>query len=469
MKKVLFRNFLIAYCFIGIAGFLFISSAGSYLIEKRLEKEVSTTLYEAVHNIAANENVCANVSLANLETLRTQLSSMTSFLDSQIWILNMEGKIILNTQKETDSGEPEALESFDPAKWGNNYYQTGDFYGYFAQDMISVIAPITDNMTTKGYVCIHYRRSDLYQQRSSLLVIIDVLFLVIYAMTGLLVIFYYRVVCRPLKQISKGAAEYAAGNLSYQIPLDSENEIGYLANTLNYMATKLNHNGEYQRKFISDVSHDFRSPLTSIKGYVEAMLDGTIPPEMQEKYLKIIAFEASRLEKLTKSLLKLNDLDMKKRLMHFRKFDINETIKTTAAAFEGICTERRILLELLLSGKNLYVRADVEQIQQVLYNLLDNAIKFSYDDSSIILETTEKNDRIFVSIKDSGSGIPRSSLPKIWDRFYKSDPSRGLDQKGTGLGLSIVQEIIHAHNQNIDVISTEGVGTEFIFTLDKAK
>ena len=335
--------------------------------------------------------------------------------------------------------------------------------------MISVIAPITDNMTTKGYVCIHYRRSDLYQQRSSLLVIIYVLFLVIHAMTGLLVIFYYRVVCRPLKQISKGAAEYAAGNLSYQIPLDSENEIGYLANTLNYMATKLNHNGEYQRKFISDVSHDFRSPLTSIKGYVEAMLDGTIPPEMQEKYLKIIAFEASRLEKITKSLLKLNDLDMKKRLMHFRKFDINETIKTTAAAFEGICTERRILLELLLSGKNLYVRADVEQIQQVLYNLLDNAIKFSYDDSSIILETTEKNDRIFVSIKDSGSGIPRSSLPKIWDRFYKSDPSRGLDRKGTGLGLSIVQEIIHAHNQNIDVISTEGVGTEFIFTLDKAK
>ena len=111
--------------------------------------------------------------------------------------------------------------------------------------------------------------------------------------------------------------------------------MGYLSHSLNYMADKLNKNGEYQRQFISNVSHDFRSPLTSIKGYVEAMLDGTIPPEMQEKYLKVIAFESTRLEKLTRSLLTLNELDVKKRMMHMRRFDINETIRTTAATFEG--------------------------------------------------------------------------------------------------------------------------------------
>ena len=155
--------------------------------------------------------------------------------------------------------------------------------------------------------------------------------------------------------------------------------------------------------------------------------------------------------------------------MHFQKFDINETIKTTAATFEGICTERKILLELVLSGIELYAKADMEQIQQVLYNLLDNAIKFSNNGSSIIIETTEKNNKIFVSVKDHGSGIPKASLHKIWDRFYKIDASRGKDRQGTGLGLSIVQEIIHAHGQQINVISTEGVGTEFIFTLDKAK
>ena len=267
----------------------------------------------------------------------------------------------------------------------------------------------------------------------------------------------------------KGASEYASGNLEYKIQVTSDDEMGYLARTLNYMSDKLNKNGEYQRKFIANVSHDFRSPLTSIKGYVNAILDGTIPYEMQERYLKIIAFESERLEKLTRSLLTLNELDMKKRMMHIHRFDINDTIQNTAATFEGTCAGRQIRLELLLSGRELYVRADMEQIQQVLYNLLDNAIKFSHDCSSIQIETTVKNGRVFVSVKDHGTGIPKESLGKIWDRFYKIDASRGKDRKGTGLGLSIVKEIINAHNQNIDVISTEGVGTEFIFTLEKAK
>ena len=135
---------------------------------------------------------------------------------------------------------------------------------------------------------------------------------------------------------------------------------------------------------------------------------------MQERYLKIIAFESERLEKLTRSLLTLNELDMKRRMMHIHRFDINDTIKNTAATFEGICTNRQIRLELLLSGHELYVKADMEQIQQVLYNLLDNAIKFSNDNSSIQIETTVKNGKVFVSVKDHGTGIPKESLNKIW-------------------------------------------------------
>ena len=155
--------------------------------------------------------------------------------------------------------------------------------------------------------------------------------------------------------------------------------------------------------------------------------------------------------------------------MNIRKFDINDVIKNTANTFEVICSKKNIDLELLLSGRELFVEADMEQIQQVLYNLLSNAIKFSPDNSTITLETTEKNGKIFVSVKDHGIGIPKASLQKIWERFYKIDRSRGKDQKGTGLGLAIVKEILHAHGQHINVISTEGVGTEFIFTLEKAK
>ena len=310
---------------------------------------------------------------------------------------------------------------------------------------------------------------ELYQKRSGLLIILQIIFVVVYLMCGLLLLCYQIWVHRPMQQIIKGASEYANGDLAYRIPIKSEDEMGYLAKTLNYMADKINQNGEYQRTFIANVSHDFRSPLTSIKGYVEAILDGTIPPEMQDKYLNIISHEADRLEKLTRGLLVLNDLDERKRMMNIHRFDINDVIKNTANTFEGTCSKRNITLELLLSGRELFVEADLEQIQQVLYNLLDNAIKFSNDNSSINIETSVKNDHVFVSVKDHGVGIPKESLSKVWDRFYKSDASRGKDRKGTGLGLSIVKEIIKAHDQNINVISTEGVGTEFIFTLKRVK
>ena len=171
------------------------------------------------------------------------------------------------------------------------------------RDSLSVIAPITDNMTIKGYVAIHYMMSRLYQQRGRYLFILQFLFLLVYILMSLLLLVFRQYVHKPLTEIKKGVTEYAGGNLNYKIPVYTDDELGYLANNLNYMADKMNRNGEYQRQFISNISHDFRSPLTSIKGYVEAMMDGTIPVEMQDKYLKIIAYEADRLEKLTNCLL----------------------------------------------------------------------------------------------------------------------------------------------------------------------
>ncbi len=250
--------------------------------------------------------------------------------------------------------------------------------------------------------------------------------------------------------------------------VESEDEMGYLAATLSYMASEIARSEDDQKKFVANVSHDFRSPLTSIKGYLEAMIDGTIPPEMHEKYLSILLNETERLTKLTNSLLTLNNLNTKGIMLNKSDFDINGVIRNVAASFEGTCRERTIAIELVLTGDQMYVFADVDKIQQVLYNLLDNAIKFSHHDSIIKMETTEKHNKIFVSVKDSGIGIPKDDLKLIWDRFYKSDLSRGKDKKGTGLGLSITKEIIRSHGENINVISTEGVGTEFIFSLPKS-
>ena len=469
MKQHLYRKLLILYFAIGGICFLLLSSGGSYLVEKKLEKTTGASLYRTASHIASQEEIRQAVKNPDNDQISLALNSAADFQNADFWIIDTDGTVLINTSKNTSDSGGITVKNFRPSDYEDTDYSSGTFYGAFKETHLSTVVPIKDTDQIIGYLAIHYPMKNLYESRSNIVEVMIVIFIVIYALFFSFLLVYFFRVHKPLKEILKGALEFANGNLSYTIPVDSEDEMGYLSHSLNYMADKLNKNGEYQRQFISNVSHDFRSPLTSIKGYVEAMLDGTIQPEMQERYLKIIAFESTRLEKLTRSLLTLNELDVKKRMMHMRRFDINETIRTTAASFEGTCSERNIRLELLLAGKELFVRADMEQIQQVLYNLLDNAVKFSNDNSSIILETTVNHGKVFVSVKDHGTGIPKESLSKIWDRFYKIDASRGKDRKGTGLGLAIVKEIINAHKQNINVISTVGVGTEFIFTLEKAK
>ena len=275
------------------------------------------------------------------------------------------------------------------------------------------------------------------------------------------------VVYRPLRRITEGARAFAEGNLSYRIRIQSADEMGYLANTMNYMAEQLNASEENEKRFIQNVSHDFRSPLTSIKGYLEAILDGTIPPEMQEKYLHRVIGETDRLTKLTQDMLTINSLGAEQGLNR-SNFDINRVIRDTAASFEGQCMDKNIRLDLRFDVEQEMVYADLGRIQQVLYNLIDNAIKFSPPDSSIDIQSSELRGKIFVSVKDRGCGIPKKDAARVFDRFYKSDQSRGKDKKGTGLGLAIVKEIIQAHGENIDLVSTEGVGSEFIFSLPAA-
>ena len=235
------------------------------------------------------------------------------------------------------------------------------------------------------------------------------------------------------------------------------------------MAGELKNSNEYQRKFIANVSHDFRSPLTSIKGYAEAIRDGVVPYEMQDKYLGIIVSESERLTKLSREMLTLEKVDPMTAMLNPSVFNLNAMIKETSEAFGSACLSKNIVINLLLEGEEIYVRADYSRIQQVLYNLIDNAIKFSKKDSSIEIETSTLKNKARISVKDHGAGIASSDLPKIWERFYKTDPSRGRDPKGTGLGLSIVKDIIQAHNQKISVISTPGIGSEFTFTLDLAQ
>jgi signal transduction histidine kinase len=459
MKRTLFLKLMAGYLLFGFVSFFLVSTVTRTMVIDHMVTQSTSSLYEETNQIAST---CASDYYSgdtSLSVLQSEFDALALYLDARIWLMAPDGKVVLSSLSSDIGNE---FSQFDPT---NGYMMSGTFYHTFSEDVLSVYSPVTADYKVRGYIMIHKSISSITEDADNLMNVIYLTLLLIFLCAFILMAVILYVVYFPIRRITRVADDYARGDFTPRIEVNSNDEIGYLAASLNYMAAELDSLEEDQRKFISNVSHDFRSPLTSIKGYVEAILDGTIPYEMQDKYLNIILNETGRLTKLTSSLLELNNYDSRHSIMEIAPFDLNAIIKNTAASFEGTCSAKHLTIELILTDTQMVVQANEGKIQQVLYNLLDNAIKFSPEDSVITIETTQRSDKVFVSVKDRGIGISRDNINKIWERFYKIDSSRGKDKKGTGLGLSIVKEIILAHNENINVISTEGVGTEFIFTL----
>ncbi|GAA4290687.1 HAMP domain-containing sensor histidine kinase [Anaerocolumna aminovalerica] len=467
MKRKLWFNLFICYILAAVFMFTLLNTFGINRIEKKMTKEKRDVLYNEAASISSEYMNSFYKNQTSLDRLTNQIKVIGNILNARIWIVNKSGLVISDTRPEDSKVKEINVLNIDPDFLSETFSDYTVMPGVLREPMLSVVLPVSYNYQVQGFIVIHSALSQISNDAIYFVDGINLIFLAFLAFLCILFFVIYFFTIAPLSKLNKAAKEYTSGNYSYPLKLDRSDEYGDLANSLSYMAGEMNKLDDYQKKFVANISHDFRSPLTSIKGYAEAILDGTIPYEMKDKYLGIILFETERLNKLTSSLLTLNRFENRGTFLEITSFDINHIIKKTAESFEGTCTKKKITLNLVFSAKEIYVDADMGKIQQVLYNLLDNAIKFSPQNSSIKVATTEKGDKAFVSIKDYGIGIPKENIKKIWERFYKTDASRGKDKKGTGLGLSITKEIITAHDENINVISTKGVGTEFIFSLPR--
>lgn len=468
MHSNLYLKFIILYIIFGFLSIFTAATLGAQLVLDTIRDDDASRLYREATILATDQLSDYYSEDMSFTATRTLLNGVNIYLEADLWLTDTDGNVLLSVSSSGTGMVPKQIQDFDPAEAGGEQYLTGDYHGYYSDEVLTMIVPVTEGFSTKGYLLVHKPLSYFEEQQHSIMVCVYITLIVIYVLSFMIFLGIHLFIYLPLRKITEAAKQYASGNLDYEIPVNSQDEIGYLSASLNYMSTHLKDMEDYQKKFVANVSHDFRSPLTSIKGYIEAIADGTIAVELQGKYLNIILFETERLTDLTRDLLTLNEFDTKDLLLNKESFDLHEMMKQVAASFEGTCTSRKISIELLFASRVLYVHADRSKIQQVLYNLLDNAIKFSNPQSTVTIETTERGEKIFTSVRDYGIGIPKEDLSKIWERFYKSDLSRGKDKKGTGLGLAIVREIIQAHNENINVISTEGVGTEFIFSLPKS-
>lgn len=458
MKKTLYYKFILGYILFILVSILFIEVKGTDIIENRLISNKAEDMYNQAHYLAAYPNMVTSDSIYGISYV---LNADVIYLDSSNIVRYSSAYY-----RQIDE-----IPNFDITDLGSNTYTTSHFYNLYDEQMITVAMPVTENYTTCGYIVVNYPVSKLKPLLQDIMKRVYIIALAIFGFSLIILVIITFTVYFPVLKLSTAASEYAKGNLTYPglKNFTGDDEIGRLGVSLSFMASELNTLEEDQKKFIANISHDFRSPLTSIRGYIEAMKDGTIPPEMQEKYLDIVLFESERLTKLTSSLLTLNAWDTGSNRLDLTEVNIYQLIKPILISFEGKCNRKKINLDLTVESKDYIVYADKGKIEQVVYNLLDNAIKFSHNNSTIYISVKEKNDKIFVSVKDSGIGIPKDSLSKIWDRFYKTDLSRGKDKTGSGLGLPIAKEIIQSHGENINVISTEGVGTEFIFTLTQYK
>lgn len=474
MKTSLPYKFTITCILLCALGFYLVSTVVYKYDEDRIIEQKSSELYAQSYQLAELLSNSFSPTSYFLEPKRELINTMASTTRTRIQIILPSGRVIMDSAVSPlnvgVTGTLSTIDNFDTSYFGHNYWQIGDFYKTLNEDNLSVFSSINTTFRIAAYVVIHMPVTRVLNNSYGVFSVNYITYAIMAILMIVLLLVVIWTTHRPLKEIGKATTEYAKGNLGYTIKKKLPNdEIGRLGESLNYMAGKLDEMDSFQKKFVSNVSHDFRSPLTSIKGYLEALEDGTIPPEMSKKYIGIMLFETERLTKLTNNLLTLNDMDPKSVNLELSNFDVNNIIKHTIETFEGTCKSKKITFELTFSSKQLFVYGDMGKLQQVIYNLIDNAVKFSPNGSVIYVSSSEKGEKALISVKDKGCGIPKESINKIWDRFYKSDVSRGRDKKGSGLGLSIVREIIRAHNENIDVISTEGAGTEFIFTLAKQK
>ena len=286
----------------------------------------------------------------------------------------------------------------------------------------------------------------------------------------LVMLVYSKHMARPLDEMARASRKFARGDFSVRVRQtdDPSSEIGVLIDSFNKMADSLEQSEKRRSEFVGNISHELRTPMTTIAGFADGILDGTIPHEEEAKYLVSIRDETRRLSRLVRDMLDLSATRSKLSDPSRRTvFDLNELVLQTLLSFEDRATKKNLDVDPQLPESNIMVIADKDAITRVIYNLLDNAVKFANPGSCLTLRLYKDEEKAYVSIRDIGETIPPDDLPFIFDRFHKSDRSRSLDKEGTGLGLYLVKTIINSHDEDIAVKSEDGM-TEFVFTLKLA-
>ncbi len=476
MKNVYLRNFvatatLVFMCFLLVA-VSFVGIGRGYIINDYRER-----MDNNASEVARTASAIADGDSLTSWSLSMTLSSISRTTGNQVFITDETGKIVSCSDRAPmceHLGHQIPADVMQTLETTGEYDQMSTLGGLYEKNRYAVARPIktaADGNDIIGYVFITNVVDNILKTWSSLTGITAIVTIGVFAAAMIVSLMYSKHMAKPLDEMAAASRRFARGDFSVRVRQreDPTDEMGALIDSFNKMADSLENAEARRSEFIANISHELRTPMTTISGFAEGLLDGTIPPEDEKKYLRAISDETKRLSRLVRDMLDVSQLrnraaDPTKRI----DFDLTELTLQTLLSFESRATKKNLDVDPQLPDNHIMVHADKDAITQVIYNLLDNAVKFASPGSCITVRIYKDNGKAYVSVRDYGETIPPDDLPFIFDRFHKSDRSRSLDKDGVGLGLYLVKSIINSHDEDIAVTSRDGM-TEFVFTLTLAK
>lgn len=462
--KILATYILVIFLAMAIVGGLQLFMQQNYLIDSK-EKE----LLERSQDLAAVIKPLL-INGQDVHPIIVSLNRADRILGTESWVVDKNG-VILATSTVHAHCEDKCLEAIDlqQLKSGQVSVQRGKSL-FFQEAVIRAATPIMDRGKFIGAVLLYTPVAginEVFLKMRSFFIGAAVLGIFISTILGL---FLSRYITRPLREVSQAARGLSEGNFEDRVKINSRDELGQLGETFNYMAERLANYEKMRRDFVANVSHELTSPLTSIQGFIDVLIEGKSKNKQEEgRYLSILQKETYRLSKLVSELLEISRLEGQRVHFDMESFPVSLVINRAVAILKPQLDKKNLKVKITVPKDLPQCLGDEDRVEQVVYNLLDNAIRYSPPEGNILICVTPINDEILTEIVDNGPGIPKDELPRIWERFYRVDKARSRSEGGTGLGLAIVQEIIKKHGGRLTVESEEGEGTVFGFTLPVSK
>lgn len=458
---------MILLCFV-LLGASFISLFYNYMLrEQRSRLSVNA---EAVRDYVSTESSLSNI--YDWE-LRMAVSYGASVSDTDVLITDETGTVTMCSCEHLvceHLGKSIPGDLLLRAEENNHAYATGVLNPVYQYERYLYAVPVHNaSGFHMGYVLVSCQTQDISQMMSRIFGLFLLTAIVILLIATVATAILTRRQTQILRAMAKASRQFAHGDFSARIYAEGgDEEVVELAMAFNNMATNLEQSESLRQEFVSNVSHELKTPMTTIAGFMDGMLDGTIPKEKHAYYMESVSAEVKRLSRLVRSMLDISRLQSTGEEIQKTRFDATEALGRTLLTFEQKIEEKKLDVQVDMPEKAVYVLANEDAITQVIYNLIDNGVKFAQPETPLVLKVTTSGGKALISVANHGATIPAEELPLLFDRFHKSDKSRSEDKSGVGLGLYIVKTILGHHGEDITVESRDGV-TTFTFTLTITK